>query len=75
MNENFSALWYANNTKNKAQEIIVFKKLYNYTVTIRIGECPSNSPFLKNNGDGMERYEDILQLKIHPLYFINCINY
>jgi hypothetical protein len=20
----------------------------------------------------MERYEDILQLKIHPLYFINC---
>jgi hypothetical protein len=24
---------------------------------------------------GMERYEDILQLKIHPLYFINLINY
>ena len=34
MNENFSASWYANNTKNKAQEIIVFKKHYNYTVTI-----------------------------------------
>jgi hypothetical protein len=46
-----------------------------------IGECPSNSPFLKNNGAeahcfyGIERYENILQLKIHPLYFINCINY
>jgi hypothetical protein len=25
--------------------------------------------------EGMERYEDILQLKIHPLYFINFINY
>ena len=24
---------------------------------------------------GMERYEDILQLKIHPLHFINFINY
>jgi len=24
---------------------------------------------------GMERYEDILQLKIHPLYFIHLINY
>ena len=23
----------------------------------------------------MERYEDILQLKIHPLYFIDFINY
>jgi hypothetical protein len=52
-----------------------------------IGECPSNSPFLKNNGaeapkrqrpivfEGMERYKDILQLKIHPLYFINFIDY
>jgi hypothetical protein len=36
MNENFSASWYANNTKNKAYEIIVFKKHYNYTVTIRL---------------------------------------
>jgi hypothetical protein len=54
---------------------------------LRIGECPSNSPFLKNNGaeapkgprpigfKEMERYEDILQLKIHPLYFNNFINY
>ena len=36
MNENFSASWYANNTKNKAKEIIGFKKHYNYTVTILI---------------------------------------
>ena len=38
MNANFSASWYANNTKNKALEIIVFKKHYNYTVTIPFPE-------------------------------------
>ena len=52
-----------------------------FNQALRLGERPSNSPFLKNNGaeahcfKGMERYEDILQLKIHPLYFINFINY
>jgi hypothetical protein len=47
-----------------------------WTFKLRIGECPSNSPFLKNNGaKAPKRYEDILQLKIHPLYLINLINY
>ena len=54
---------------------------------VRIGECPSDSPFLRNNVAEAPKVsrlivfkdwrdtEDILQLKIHTLYFINLINY
>ena len=62
-------------------QIYIICNMFRCRSRLSIGECPSNSPFLKNNGAeahwfyGMERYEDILQLKIHPLYFNNFINY
>ena len=48
---------------------------------ICIGECPSNSPFLKNNGAETPKgarpivFKEWRELKIHPLYLINLINY
>jgi hypothetical protein len=54
MNENFSASWYANNTKNKIPEIIVFKKHYNYTVTsgskAKVGQVRHSSAFRSFSG-------------------------
>ena len=51
-----------------------------------IGECPSNSPFLKNNGGEFPKgprpiflrngeIRGLSEIKIHPLYFINFIKY